>query len=106
MNITEPANEKSVWTEFITARDARKVAAVLKAAGYKTANRKNCHNYVINVARYFEPGDTEARHKLLRLICETAGLQRKIQLEMINLKLEERELRNQLTTATPLKPGE
>jgi len=72
---TEQLTDKSVWTEFITARDARKVATALKAAGYKTANRDICHNYVINVAEYFEPDDTEARQKLLRLICETAGIQ-------------------------------
>ncbi len=68
-------NEKSVWTEFITARDARKVATALKASGYKTASRENCRGYVINVAEYFEPGDADARQKLLRLICESAGIQ-------------------------------
>lgn len=70
-------NEKSVWTEFLTARDARKVAAALKVAGYKTANRENCRGYVINVAQYFEPGDATERQTLLRLICEAAGLQPK-----------------------------
>lgn len=73
----QPLDEKSVWTKFITARAARKVAAALKAAGYKTATRENCHNHVINIAKYFEPGDTEARQKLLRLICEAAGIQPK-----------------------------
>lgn len=71
----EPLDEKSVWTEFLTARAARKVATALKEAGYFTATRENCHNYVINIASYFEPGDTEARQKLLRLICEAAGIQ-------------------------------
>jgi hypothetical protein len=67
--------EKSVWTDFITARAARKVATVLKAAGYNTATRTNCRGYVINVARYFEPGDVEEYRKLCRKICEAAGLQ-------------------------------
>lgn len=78
---TEQLNDKSVWTEFITARDARKVAAALKVAGYKTANRENCRGYVINVAKYFEPGDIEARQEVLRLICEAAGIQPKRQAE-------------------------
>jgi len=69
--------EQSVWTEHITARAARDVARALKEAGYGKATRENCRGYVINVARYFEPGDTEARHKLLRLICEAAGIQPK-----------------------------
>jgi hypothetical protein len=67
--------EQSVWTEHITARAARKVARELKKAGYRTATRQNCRGYVINVARYFEPGDVEARTGLLRLICEVAGIQ-------------------------------
>lgn len=70
-------DEKSVWTEFLSARDARKVARALKGAGYKTATRENCHEYVINIARYFEPGDVEARQRVLRLICEAAGIQPK-----------------------------
>lgn len=73
----EPLDEKSVWTQFITARAARNVAKALTEAGYIGATRENCHNYVINVASYFEPGDTEVRQKLLRLICETAGIQPK-----------------------------
>ena len=68
-------NEKSVWTEFITARAARRVARKLKAVGYGTATRINCRGYVINVARYFEPGEVEERQKLLRIICQAAGLQ-------------------------------
>ena len=67
--------EQSVWTEHITARAAREVARVLREAGYSTATRENCRGYVINVARYFEPGDTAERNKLLRLICEAAGIQ-------------------------------
>lgn len=72
-------NEKSVWTEFITARAARRVATALKAAGYKTANRENCRGYVINVAEYFEPGDVTERQNVLRFICEAAGIQPKKQ---------------------------
>lgn len=74
---SNPPIKTSNDTDIITARAARKVATALKAAGYKTATRENCHNYVINVASYFEPGDTEVRQKLLRLICETAGIQPK-----------------------------
>ncbi len=70
-------DEKNVWTEHITARAARKVARVLKKAGYGTATRENCRGYVINVAQYFEPGDVEARKNVLRLICEAAGIQPK-----------------------------
>ena len=67
--------EKSVWTEFITARAARNVARALKGAGYNSATRENCRGYVTNVAQYFEPDDVEERKKLLRLICVAAGLQ-------------------------------
>mgnify|MGYP001001020254 CR=1 FL=1 len=67
--------EQSVWTEFLTARQARDVARIIKAAGYTTATIKLCRGYVINVARYFEPGDTEARAKLLDLICKAAKIQ-------------------------------
>jgi len=68
-------NEKSVWTEYLTACAARRVAAALKAAGYGTATRLNCRGYVINVARYFEPGDEAERGKVLRVICGAAGIQ-------------------------------
>lgn len=67
----------SVWTEFISARQARAVARALKAAGYGTATIKRCHGYAINVAEYFEPGDAEARAHLLRIICAAAGFQPK-----------------------------
>jgi len=78
MNKETILDEKSVWTEFVTARAARRVAAALKAAGYGTATREICHNYVITIARHFEPGDAQERSKLLRLICETAGIQPKL----------------------------
>ncbi len=68
-------NEKSVWTERISARQARKVARALREAGYNTATVQNCREYVINVAKYFEPGDNTAREKLLDEICKAAGIQ-------------------------------
>ena len=73
--LNEQFNEKSVWTEYLTARAARRVAAALKEAGYGTATRLNCRGYVINVASYFEPGDAVERSKVLRVICGAAGIQ-------------------------------
>jgi hypothetical protein len=67
--------EHSIWTEFISARQARNVARALKAAGYGTATIERCRGYAINIAAYFEPGDTEARSRLLDIICAAAGLQ-------------------------------
>jgi hypothetical protein len=67
--------EHSIWTEFISARQARSVARTLKAAGYGTATIERCRGYAINVAAYFEPGDPDARAHLLRIICAAAGLQ-------------------------------
>ena len=71
----ERVTETNVWGHWLSARQARKVAQALRAEGYSTATYENCTEYVINVARYFEPGDTAERNKLLRLICEAAGIQ-------------------------------
>lgn len=71
MNVTE----QSVWTEHLSARQARKVARALREAGYKTATIERCRGHVINVAAYFEPGDPTARRGVLRIICEAAGIQ-------------------------------
>jgi len=68
-------NEQSVWTDFISARNARKVARALKAAGYGSATIKKCRGYIMNIANYFEPGDVAARHDVLDIICEAAGIQ-------------------------------
>lgn len=68
-------DEKSVWTEHISSRQARKVARALKGTGYSTATIEKCRGYAINVARYFEPGDMEARHNVLNIICEAAEIQ-------------------------------
>lgn len=68
-------NEHSVWTKHISARQARDVARALKAAGYGKVTIEDCRAYVINLARYLEPMDGEARHKVLRIICEAAGIQ-------------------------------
>lgn len=68
-------NKQSVWTGFISARNARKVARALKAAGYGTATIERCRGYIMNIANYFEPGDVAARHIVLDIICEAAGIQ-------------------------------
>lgn len=68
-------NTPNVWASYISTRKARNVARALKAAGYGTATIKRCTEYVMNVANYFEPMDTDARNKLVRLICEAAGIQ-------------------------------
>lgn len=68
-------NEQSVWTEYISARQARDVARALRAAGYATATIAKCREYVINVARYFEPSDAQARERVLGIICEAAHIQ-------------------------------
>lgn len=70
-------DEKSVWTEYLSARQAIAVARALKADGYTRATAKNCRDYVINIASYFEPGDTQARQRLLDIICQAAGIQPK-----------------------------
>jgi len=67
-------DEKSVWTRSLTTRQARKVARALKAEGYGIATAKLCRDYIINIARYFEPGDADARAKLLDVICGAAGI--------------------------------
>lgn len=59
----------------ISARNARKVARALKAAGYGSATIEGCRGYILNIASYFEPGDVEARHNVLDIICEAAGIQ-------------------------------
>ena len=68
-------SEQSVWSEFISARQARKVARALKEAGYSSATIEGCRGYVINVARYFEPAHIPSREVLLRIITEAAGIQ-------------------------------
>ena len=60
---------------FITAREARDVARALNSAGYKTATRANCREYILNIANHFEPGDLVARQKVLNIICKAAGIQ-------------------------------
>jgi hypothetical protein len=71
----ETVTEQSVWTTYLTARQARNVARELKKAGYGTATIANCREYVINLATRLEPGDPAARRKVLRIICEAAGIQ-------------------------------
>jgi len=68
-------DEKSVWTESISERKARKVARALKGAGYTSATIAKCRGYVVNVAQYFEPGDAAARRQLIGVICQAAGIQ-------------------------------
>lgn len=68
-------NETSVWAEYLSDRKARKVARALKEAGYTSATRQKCLGYAINVARYFEPGNAQARQELLAVICAAAGIQ-------------------------------
>jgi hypothetical protein len=68
-------DEKSVWTEYVSARAARRVARALKNAGYSTATIAKCRGYAINIARYFEPGNAQACQELLDLICQAAGIQ-------------------------------
>jgi hypothetical protein len=68
-------DEKNVWTEFVSAKRARDVARALKAAGYKSATIEKSRGYVINVARYFEPSDQQAREIVLTIIAQAAGIQ-------------------------------
>jgi len=68
-------SEHSVWTECISYPKARKVARALRDAGYASATIEKCHGYVINVARYFEPGDPAERENVIRMITEAAGIQ-------------------------------
>lgn len=73
--MNEEISDLSVFTHHISARQARRVARALREAGYGTATAKNCNGHVINVARYFEPADVQAHNKLLRIICNAAGIQ-------------------------------
>lgn len=74
--------DKTIWTEHISARQARSVARALRIAGYKTATISKCRGYVINIAEYFEPADMAEQQHVLGIICEAAGIQpRKIKEE-------------------------
>ena len=76
-DLPEKVYEQNIWGSYMSVRKAKLVSRALKAAGYRTATVKNCTDFVINVASHFEPGNTEARLKLIRLICVSAGLQPK-----------------------------
>lgn len=69
----ENITEHSVWTEYLDNRKARKVARALRERGY-LATIERCTNYVVNVARYFEPGDVTERERLMDIICQAAGI--------------------------------
>lgn len=68
--------EKSVWTRYIGARQARDVARALNAAGYRiTAKQVREIGYVLNLGAYLEPGDIHAREEVYGLVCQAAGFQ-------------------------------
>jgi hypothetical protein len=68
-----PAN---VLMETLTERGARNVAAMLKRRGYAKATIEDCRRRSpIEIAKYFEPLDEEAREDLTRQIARAAGLQ-------------------------------
>lgn len=66
---------KTIYDEPLTKRAMTKVIKALRRNNYKTRNVNLTTPEVL--AQYFEPGDIEARHKLLRIICEAAEIQPK-----------------------------
>lgn len=69
--------EKTIYDEKLTQRALDKVIKVLKTSGYRARFNKGVMPQ--EIAYTLEPGDTAERQKLLRLICETAGIQPKRQ---------------------------
>jgi hypothetical protein len=67
--------EKTIYDEKLTQRAIYKIIKVLKSKGHRARFAKGVTP--LEIANYFEPGDVEARQGLLRLICETAGIQPK-----------------------------
>jgi DNA-binding MarR family transcriptional regulator len=66
----------NVLMETLTERGARATAAMLKRRGYEKATIENCRRRSpIEIAKYFEPLDEEAREELIRQIARAAKLQ-------------------------------
>ena len=65
---------QSVWSEYISARNARNVARALRNAGYGSATIEKCRGYVINIAQYFEPGDQVAQREVIAIATSAAGI--------------------------------
>jgi hypothetical protein len=67
---------KSIWTKYVTARQARAVGKALRDAGYSITNEQvreiGC---ALNIGSYLEPGDVNAREQVYDVICEAAGFQ-------------------------------
>jgi DNA-binding MarR family transcriptional regulator len=71
-----PKLTPNVLMETLTERGARSVAAMLKRRGYTQAVIENCRKRSpIEIAKYFEPLDEEAREELIRQIARAAKLQ-------------------------------
>ena len=65
-----------VLMQTLTERQARSVAAMLKRRGYTKATIEDCRRRsTIEIAKFFEPLDEEAREELIRQIARAAKLQ-------------------------------
>jgi hypothetical protein len=68
--------EHSVWTKYVSARQARTVGKALRDAGYSITNEQVREmGYALNIGNYLEPGDVKAREQVYDVICEAAGFQ-------------------------------
>ena len=68
----------TIWSKTISSRAARDVARMLKAEGYNVTIadvREQAH--IINLGRYLEPADGEARQRIVRRIAAVCGVQPK-----------------------------
>lgn len=65
-----------ILTHWISAREARLVARLLKRMGYRVTI-KQCRNYVNNVAEWCEPDPhvVDTKRKIARAIAVEIGLQ-------------------------------
>lgn len=70
------ATAQSVWTKYVSARQARAVGKALRDAGYTITNEQVREmGYALNIGNYLEPGDISEREKVFDIICEAAGFQ-------------------------------
>jgi hypothetical protein len=66
----------NILMETLTERGARSVAAMLKRRGYTQATIEDCRRRSpVEIAKYFEPLEEEARDELIRQIARAAKLQ-------------------------------
>jgi len=66
--------EHSIYTKYVSARQARNVARALTQAGYAiTIAQVRDLGYAKNIGNYLEPMDVQAREQVYEVICQAAG---------------------------------